>query len=66
MRQSTTTLASLKNLSRAHAIKNHNIISNARCEQITLKPRDENDPDYLESIKISAPDSVRKTLYKIR
>jgi hypothetical protein len=38
----------------ADAIKNHNIISNARCEQITLKPRDENDPDYVESVKLSA------------
>jgi hypothetical protein len=28
----------------ADAMKNQNIISDARCEQITLKPRDENDP----------------------
>jgi hypothetical protein len=38
----------------AGAKKNQNIISNARCEQITLKPRDENDPEYLERVKISA------------
>ena len=37
----------------ADALKKHNSISNARCEQITLKPRDENDPEYLESVKIS-------------
>ncbi len=37
----------------ADAIKNNNIICDARCEQITLKPRDENDPDYLEGINIS-------------
>ncbi len=38
----------------ADAIKNQNTISNALCEQITLKPRDENDPEYLKSVKISA------------
>jgi len=37
----------------ADAIKNHNVISNVRCEQITQKPRDENDPDYLESVRIN-------------
>jgi len=38
----------------ADAIKNQNTISNAWCEQITLKPRDENDPEYLEGVKIRA------------
>jgi hypothetical protein len=34
--------------------KNHHSISDARCAQITLKPHDENDPDYLVNLKISA------------
>jgi hypothetical protein len=38
----------------ADALKNNNIISNARCECVMLKPRDDNDPNYLASSEISA------------